>query len=153
MARSVFSAIDAVRYASPEQAQGLTPDHKSDVYSLVLVLTEALSGRVPFESDDPEYTQMTKMSRKLDLVGQFARLGRVLEQAGQPERDDRPSAHDLALGLLAAAETLPRPAPLLLSKAGPKVPVPDGEEDAAASRQAHRSGRTGGRRPRECSGG
>ena len=133
MARSVFSAIDAVRYASPEQAQGLTPDHKSDVYSLVLVLTEALSGRVPFESDDPEYTQMTKMSRKLDLVGQFARLGRVLEQAGQPERDDRPSAHDLALGLLAAAETLPRPAPLLLSKAGPKVPVPDGEEDAAAS--------------------
>ena len=133
MARSVFSEIDAVRYASPEQAQGLTPDHKSDVYSLVLVLTEALSGRVPFESDDPEYTQMAKMSRPLDLVGQFARLGRVLEQAGQPERDDRPSAHDLALGLLAAAEALPRPAPLPLSKAGPEVPVPDGEEDAAAS--------------------
>ena len=130
-ASSVFSAVDAVRYASPEQAQGLTPDHKSDVYSLVLVLAEALSGRVPFESDDPEYTQMAKMSRQLDLAGQFSRLGRVLEQAGQPERGDRPSAHDLALGLLAAAQTLPRPAPLPLSTAEPDISEPDGESDAA----------------------
>ena len=131
MARSVFSAIDAVRYASPEQAQGLTPDHKSDVYSLVLVLTEVLTGRVPFDSDDPEYTQMAKMSRQLDLTGQFDRLGRVLEQAGRPERDDRPTARDLGLGLLSAAETLPRPAPLPLSKPGPEIP--DTGESAAAT--------------------
>ncbi len=129
LARSVFSAIDAVRYASPEQAQGLDPDHKSDVYSLVLVLTEALSGRVPFESDDPEYTQMAKMSRQLDLTGQFGRLGRVLEMAGRPERDERPSARDLGASLLSAAETLPRPAPLLLQKPGPEVP--DTAETAA----------------------
>lgn len=131
MARSVFSAIDAARYASPEQAQGLTPDVKSDVYSLVLALTEALSGRVPFESDDPEYTQMAKMSRQLDLAGQFGRLGRVLEQAGRPERDDRPTARELGLGLLAAAETLPRPTPLPLSKPGPEIP--DTGESAAAA--------------------
>ena len=121
-ARSVFSAIDAVRYASPEQAQGLSADHKSDVYSLVLVLTEALSGRVPFESDDPEYTQMAKMSRQLDLAGQFDRLGRVLEMAGRPERDERPSAHDLGVALLGAAEMLPRPDPLPLTKVGPEIP-------------------------------
>ena len=120
--RSVFSEVDAVRYASPEQAQGLSADHKSDVYSLVLVLTEALSGRVPFESDDPEYTQMAKMSRQLDLAGQFDRLGRVLEVAGRPERDERPSAHDLGAALLAAAETLPRPDPLPLPKARPHIP-------------------------------
>ena len=131
MARSVFSAIDAVRYASPEQAQGLTPDHKSDVYSLVLVLTEVLTGRVPFDSDDPEYTQMAKMSRHLDLAGQFDRLGRVLEQAGRPERDNRPPARELGLGLLAAAETLPRPAPLPLSRPGPEIP--DTGESAAAT--------------------
>ena len=130
MSRSVFSAIDAVRYASPEQAQGLTPDHKSDVYSLVLVLTEALSGRVPFESEDPEYTQMAKMSRKLDFAGQYARLGRVLEQAGQPERDDRPSAEDLAIGLLSAAESLPRPTPLPLARAEPEITLPDKGTDA-----------------------
>ncbi|WP_419850771.1 protein kinase domain-containing protein [Candidatus Poriferisocius sp.] len=135
-ARSVFSAIDAVRYASPEQAQGLSPDHKSDVYSLVLVLTEALSGRVPFESDDPEYTQMAKMSRQLDLAGQFDRLGRVLEMAGRPERDDRPSAHDLSAALLAAAETLPRPGPLPLTKARPEIP--DTDETAVAGAPAKR---------------
>ncbi len=136
MARSVFSAIDAVRYASPEQAQGLTPDEKSDVYSLVLVLTEALSGRVPFESDDPEYTQMAKMSRQLDLAGQFSRLGRVLEQAGRPERADRPTARELGHGLLAAAETLPRPAPLPLIKPGPEIPD-TGESAAAVAPDKH----------------
>lgn len=137
MARSVFSEIDAVRYASPEQAQRLDPDHKSDVYSLVLVLTEALSGRVPFESDDPEYTQMAKMSRQLDLAGQFDRLGRVLEMAGRPERDERPSAHDLGLALLASAGTLPRPAPLPLPKAGPEVL--DTAETAAVGAPSSRS--------------
>ncbi len=137
MSRSVFSEIDAVRYSSPEQAQRLAPDHKSDVYSLVLVLTEALSGRVPFESDDPEYTQMAKMSRQLDLAGQFDRLGRVLEMAGRPERDDRPSAHDLGLALLASAGTLPRPAPLPLPKEGPEIP--DTAETAAVGAQSSRS--------------
>lgn len=122
VARSVFSALDAVRYASPEQAQGLVPDHKSDVYSLVLMLTEALSGRVPFESDDPDDTQMAKMSRQLDLAGQFDRLGRVLEMAGRPERDERPNAQELGRALMAAAKTLPRPAPLPLSKAVPEIP-------------------------------
>ncbi|WP_420620430.1 protein kinase domain-containing protein [Candidatus Poriferisocius sp.] len=136
MARSVFSAIDAVRYASPEQAQGLTPDDKSDVYSLVLVLTEALSGRVPFESDDPEYTQMAKMSRQLDLAGQFSRLGRVLEQAGRPERAERPTARELGHGLLAAAETLSRPAPLPLIKPGPEIPD-TGESAATAAPDRH----------------
>lgn len=122
VARTVFSRLDAVRYASPEQAHGLTPDSKSDVYSLVLVLTEALSGRVPFESDDPEYTQMAKMSRALDLTGQFGRLGRVLEQAGRPERADRPSANDLATGFLSAAESLSRPEPLPLVRPTPEAP-------------------------------
>ncbi|WP_419926031.1 protein kinase domain-containing protein [Candidatus Poriferisocius sp.] len=136
MARSVFMAVDEVRYASPEQAQGLTPGHKSDVYSLVLVLTEALSGRVPFESDDPEYTQMAKMSRHLDLAGQFGRLGRVLEQAGRPERNDRPSARDLSIALLAAAESLPRPGPLPLSRALPEIPEP-GETAGQAGAPAH----------------
>ncbi|MYB08395.1 MAG: PASTA domain-containing protein [Acidimicrobiia bacterium] len=137
MSRSVFSEIDAVRYSSPEQAQRLAPDQKSDVYSLVLVLTEALSGRVPFESDDPEYTQMAKMSRQLDLAGQFDRLGRVLEMAGRPERDDRPSAHDLGLALLASAGTLSRPAPLPLPKEGPEIP--DTAETAAVGAPSSRS--------------
>jgi beta-lactam-binding protein with PASTA domain/predicted Ser/Thr protein kinase len=47
------AVLGTASYLSPEQAQGITVDARSDIYSLGCVLYEMLTGRAPFTGDSP----------------------------------------------------------------------------------------------------
>lgn len=47
------TVMGSVHYFSPEQARGGYVDEKSDIYSLGIVMYEMITGKVPFDGDNP----------------------------------------------------------------------------------------------------
>jgi tetratricopeptide (TPR) repeat protein len=46
-------SLGTLRYMSPEQLEGKPADHRSDIYSLAVVLYESLAGRIPYSCSEP----------------------------------------------------------------------------------------------------
>ncbi|MEO5679203.1 MAG: serine/threonine-protein kinase, partial [Acidimicrobiales bacterium] len=59
------AVLGTARYASPEQAEGRPLNGRSDVYSLALVLVEAMTGKVPFAADTSAATLLARLDRPL----------------------------------------------------------------------------------------
>ena len=111
------AVLGTTRYASPEQAKGEKLSGKADVYSLALVLVEAVSGEVPFVADTTLGTLMARVDKPLPVPDSLGPLQAVLARAGHPDPAQRIDARALATGLLRAAKVLSRPAPLPLAGA------------------------------------
>ena len=109
------AVVGTARYAAPELVRGEHLDSKADVYSLALVLIEAMTGEVPFVADTPFGTLMARVGRPLEVPEQVGPLQPVLEAAGADDAASRIDAEALARALDAVSVKLPFPAPLSLA--------------------------------------
>jgi serine/threonine protein kinase len=140
-------------YVSPEQARGKPTDHRSDLWSLAVIVFQCLTGRPPFESEALGelmglilYEDLPKPSSvRADLPAAFDMWW---EHAAKREREERfQSAKDFADSL---AEALGQPVALAVPSLSPRAslmiegtgdPIPEElrETGAPFSRTRHSS--------------
>jgi len=127
--------VGTARYAAPEQALGIRVDGRADVYSLALVLYEAVTGVVPFTADTTVATLMARVDADLPGHDALGPLAAVLAEAAAPNAEDRLDATAFAARLRELAEELPPPEKLRLAGAGgagvvlPRPVTPPAEHD------------------------
>ena len=83
------AVVGTARYAAPEQATGAPLDGRADLYSLAVVLIEAVTGTVPAVADTAIGTLAARTHTPLVAPLALGRLGPVVERAGRPDPADR----------------------------------------------------------------
>lgn len=82
--------MGSVHYFSPEQARGAYVDERSDIYSLGIVLYEMLTGKVPFDGDNPISIALMHINDPIPPVkGIPPQLEKVIEKATDKYQSNR----------------------------------------------------------------
>ena len=89
------SIMGTFNYMSPEQAQGLRVDHRSDIWSLGVVLYEMVAARSPFTGPTNSHTVVSILEREPELLATSAKiavppeLDRIVSKALAKNADER----------------------------------------------------------------
>lgn len=104
--------LEQAIYSAPELAEGGARGASSDIYSLALILIEAMTGEVPFTADTVAAAFTNRAGKLLPVSADFGALAQVLERAGRPESNERFSPREMGQALVQAAEKMARPTPI-----------------------------------------
>jgi serine/threonine protein kinase len=127
------SVMGTAQYLSPEQAQGKPTTPRSDIYSIGVILYEALTGRVPFEGDSAvavALKQVSEAPRRPSAINPDIppALDAVVMRALAKDPEARFKDADAFLKALDAAERAPD-APRPQDTAAYAAISPEGESD------------------------
>ena len=86
--------MGSVHYFSPEQARGAYVDERSDIYSLGIVLFEMLTGKVPFDGDNPVSIALMHINDPMpsltkEVPGVPPQLEKILNKATEKYQSNR----------------------------------------------------------------
>jgi|SRR5688572_6030314 len=97
-------------YMSPEQARGEKLDHRSDIYSLGIILFQMLSGKVPFQADTTFGTLIKHINEpRPDILDRNSRLPPIVRKFIEKAIAKEPKERFTSVGEMAAVlETINR---------------------------------------------
>lgn len=104
--------LEQALYGAPEIAEGGPRGASSDVYSLALILVEAMTGEVPFAAETVSAAFTNRAGKLLPVSADFGALAQVLERAGRADASERFSPREMGQALVQAAEKMARPTPI-----------------------------------------
>lgn len=119
--------MGTARYASPEQAMAKESDRSSDVYSLGLVVHEALLGYLPFKGDTTVALLMARTHHDVSVPETAGPLKPILESCLKVSSLERSSSTELVGKLEKLVRVLDPPAPLVVKGPSPMVTDENGD--------------------------
>lgn len=133
------SVMGTAHYLPPEQAQGLEVTYSSDLYSIGVILFEALTGRVPFEAESSVAVALKQVSEPPPRPSSFnpnlsPALDAVVLRALAKDPSQRFTSAEAFIAALDAAEREPGAPPGETAVYAPLPPQSTAAEEEARRR-------------------